>query len=105
MNPEQYIITKAAEAVCALYGAQADEKSLQVQVTRKEFEGDYTLVVFPLLKISKASPQVTAYGFFLDLPDPLPRKVEFLPYLLKRHFLTPYSEEIFDYVPFPRCKR
>ena len=35
------------------------ETSFQVQVTRKEFEGDYTLVVFPLLKISKLSPEAT----------------------------------------------
>ena len=51
MTPEQFIIEKAAQAVKELYGAEVPSSLLQVQVTRKEFEGDYTLVVFPLLKI------------------------------------------------------
>ncbi len=59
MSPEKYIIEKAALAVKALYGAEVDPSALQVQVTRKEFEGDYTLVVFPLLKVSKSNPEGT----------------------------------------------
>lgn len=67
INPEQFIIGKAAEAVKSLYGAEVQPSALQVQVTRKEFEGDYTLVVFPLLKISKGSPEATgnAIGEYL----------------------------------------
>ena len=59
MTPEQFISTKAAQAVKELYGAEVDAATLQVQVTRKEFEGDYTLVVFPLLRISHAAPDAT----------------------------------------------
>lgn len=59
MTPETFIISKASEAIQALYGVQIDPATLQVQVTRKEFEGDYTLVVFPLLKVSKAAPEAT----------------------------------------------
>ena len=59
MTPETFIIAKASEAIQALYGVQIDPATLQVQVTRKEFEGDYTLVVFPLLKVSKAAPEAT----------------------------------------------
>ena len=59
MTPEQFISAKAAEAVKELYGAEVDAATLQVQVTRKEFEGDYTLVVFPLLRISHAAPDAT----------------------------------------------
>ena len=59
VNPEKFIVAKAAEAVRSLYGADADGGMLQVQVTRKEFEGDYTLVTFPLLKVSKSSPENT----------------------------------------------
>ncbi len=59
MTPEQFISTKAASAVKELYGAEVDAATLQVQVTRKEFEGDYTLVVFPLLRISHAAPDAT----------------------------------------------
>ncbi|MDY4571699.1 MAG: arginine--tRNA ligase [Candidatus Cryptobacteroides sp.] len=59
MTPEIFIQTKAAEAIKSLYGADVEQGSLQVQVTRKEFEGDYTLVVFPLLKVSHSSPENT----------------------------------------------
>ncbi|SKC40051.1 arginyl-tRNA synthetase [Bacteroidales bacterium WCE2008] len=59
MTPEVFIQTKAAEAIKALYGADVDAAQLQVGVTRKEFEGDYTLVVFPLLKISHSAPENT----------------------------------------------
>ncbi|MCQ2169992.1 MAG: arginine--tRNA ligase [Bacteroidales bacterium] len=57
MTPEQFIGQKAALAVKALYGL--DSADLQVQATRKEFEGDYTLVTFPLLRASHASPEAT----------------------------------------------
>ena len=59
MSPDKFIIEKAQAAVSSLFGAALPETSFQVQVTRKEFEGDYTLVVFPLLKISKLSPEAT----------------------------------------------
>ena len=59
MTPELFLQTKASEAINALYGVQIDAATLQVQVTRKEFEGDYTLVVFPLLRISHSSPENT----------------------------------------------
>ena len=59
MSAESFIQSHAAKAVKALYGAEVAETSLQVSVTRKEFEGDYTLVTFPLLKISHASPDAT----------------------------------------------
>ncbi len=59
VNIEQFIQQKAVEAVEALYGA-IDSSTVQIQKTRKEFEGDYTLVVFPLLKLSRKSPEATA---------------------------------------------
>ncbi len=59
MTPETFIIAKASEAIQALYSVEVPEAQLQVQVTRKEFEGDYTLVVFPLLKVSKTTPENT----------------------------------------------
>ncbi len=48
MTPESFIQSKAAEAIKAIYSTEVAETSLQVSVTRKEFEGDYTLVTFPL---------------------------------------------------------
>jgi len=43
-----------------LYDEVVNEKTVQFQKTRKEFEGDFTLVVFPFLKIAKKSPEQTA---------------------------------------------
>ncbi len=66
MNIEQKISQAAAEAVEKLYGAAGatgaaiDPALVQIQKTRKEFAGDYTLVVFPLLKASRKSPDATA---------------------------------------------
>jgi len=47
------------EAVKKLYNAEVNDNLLQIQKTRKEFEGDYTLVVFPLLRISGRPPEAT----------------------------------------------
>ncbi|MBR6457169.1 MAG: arginine--tRNA ligase, partial [Bacteroidales bacterium] len=72
MTAEQFLAAKASEAVKALYGADCPAESLQVAVTRKEFEGDYTLVVFPLLKVSHQAPEVTgnAIGEYLKANCP-----------------------------------
>ena len=59
MNPELFISNKAKEAVKALYGVDVEDKLIQTQTTRKEFEGDITLVAFPLLKMSRKSPEAT----------------------------------------------
>ena len=72
MTAEQFLAAKASEAVKALYGADFPAESLQVAVTRKEFEGDYTLVVFPLLKTSHQAPEATgnAIGEYLKANCP-----------------------------------
>ena len=57
MYAEEFIALKASEAIKALYGAEIDPASLQVPATRKEFEGDYTLLVFPLLKFTRKGPE------------------------------------------------
>ena len=59
MNIETFLLEAVSRSVVALYGALEGEQ-LQIQKTRKEFEGDYTLVVFPLLKRSRKSPEATA---------------------------------------------
>ena len=53
------LIQHIQKVVSNLYGAEVEEGKLQLQKTRKEFEGDVTLVVFPLLRISKGSPEQT----------------------------------------------
>lgn len=69
ISPEKFVAEKAAEAVKKLYGEEMDPSSFQVQVTRKEFEGDYTLVVFPLLKVSKSGPEATGNAIGSCLKD------------------------------------
>ncbi len=59
MTPESFIAVKAVLAIKDLYNTDIQPSDIQVQVTRKEFEGDYTLVVFPLLRISHSSPDAT----------------------------------------------
>lgn len=44
---------KIIEAVRVLYNSEVPENLIQIQETRKEFRGDFTLVVFPLLRYSK----------------------------------------------------
>jgi arginyl-tRNA synthetase len=57
---EQLLTAKVKEAVNSLYNLDADPSQIQLQNTRKEFEGDITLVVFPFTKISRKSPEATA---------------------------------------------
>ena len=60
MNIETLISQAAGEAVKTLYGMEANEKMLQLQKTRSEFEGNLTLVVFPFVKAARKSPEQTA---------------------------------------------
>ena len=59
MNIDNYISEVVAGVVAQLYG-EVNPAQIQIQKTRKEFEGDYTLVTFPLLKLSRKSPEATA---------------------------------------------
>lgn len=59
MDIERYLTQVIGTAVSARY-TEAANAPIQIQRTRKEFEGDYTLVVFPLLKASRKSPEATA---------------------------------------------
>jgi arginyl-tRNA synthetase len=60
MNINDIILKGVAEAVEKSFGSKPSPSQIQLQKTRKEFEGDITLVVFPFLKISKKSPEETA---------------------------------------------
>ena len=74
MNIEKHLLKEIAECVEALYGATGID--LQLQKTRKEFEGDYTLVVFPLLRTSRKSPDATAEEIGAALAARLPEQVK-----------------------------
>ena len=60
MKIESIIGSAVIDAVKTLYGQEIGEKMVQLQKTKREFEGNLTLVVFPFLKISKKKPEDTA---------------------------------------------
>ena len=60
MNIEAQICNSAITAVKELYGQDIPTQMLQLQKTKSNFEGNFTLVVFPLLRISKKKPEDTA---------------------------------------------
>lgn len=60
MNIEKRLTQSVVEAIKSLYGADFNAEKIQLQKTRKEFEGDFTLVVFPFLSLSKKRPEETA---------------------------------------------
>jgi arginyl-tRNA synthetase len=60
MNSVEIILSEKIKlAVKNLYNQEIQESLIQIQKTRKDFTGDFTLVVFPLLKLSKKSPELT----------------------------------------------
>ena len=60
MNIASEIGSSVIKAVKELYGQDVPEKMVQLQTTKREFEGNLTLVVFPFLKISRLKPEDTA---------------------------------------------
>ncbi|OFX86388.1 MAG: arginine--tRNA ligase [Bacteroidetes bacterium GWF2_33_16] len=60
MSIELQLKNKVLEAIQQMYGQSVDSENIQIQKTRKDFDGDFTLVVFPLLRISKKPPEQTA---------------------------------------------
>ena len=60
MTIEAQIVSSVIEGINALYGQEATAAQVQLQKTKKEFEGHLTLVVFPFLKMSRKSPEQTA---------------------------------------------
>ena len=60
MKIENLVAEKTVQAIKALYGQEIEASSVQVQKTKKEFEGHLTIVVFPYLKMSRKGPEQTA---------------------------------------------
>ena len=70
---EQKLVQSVAQAIQALYGQAAEPAQVQLQKTKKEFEGHLTLVTFPLLRISRKGPEQTAQeiGEYLAAHEPM----------------------------------
>ena len=77
MDIQNVIQSACAKAVETLYGAQVGAEQLQLQKTKKEFEGHLTLVVFPLLRISRKKPEDTAQEIGQWLADNEPAVEKF----------------------------
>lgn len=60
MKIEDIMVSMVVQAVKALYNQDVDPASVQLQKTKKEFQGHFTVVVFPFVKISRKSPEMTA---------------------------------------------
>ena len=71
MKIEEKIQAAVQEALKNLYGADIDEKQVQIQQTRSEFEGQLTVVVFPFLRASKKGPEQTGQELGQYLKDNL----------------------------------
>ncbi|MBE9467317.1 MAG: arginine--tRNA ligase [Bacteroidetes bacterium] len=69
MNIEGKIKENIIEAFQKIYSSEIPEKLIQIQKTRKEFIGDFTVVVFPFLRFSKKSPELTAEQLGVYLKD------------------------------------
>ena len=72
MKIEDKLVASVISGLKALYSQEVPEKMVQMQKTKKEFEGHLTLVVFPFLKMSKKGPEQTAQeiGEYLKANDP-----------------------------------
>lgn len=72
MNIEQKLVTSVIHGLKVLYGQDVPAAQVQLQKTKKEFEGHLTLVVFPFLRMSKKGPEQTAQeiGEYLLANDP-----------------------------------
>ena len=72
MKIEDKLVASVISGLKALYGQEVPEKMVQMQKTKKEFEGHLTLVVFPFLKMSKKGPEQTAQEIdeYLKANDP-----------------------------------
>jgi arginyl-tRNA synthetase (EC 6.1.1.19) len=72
MNIENKLLTAVVHGIKALYGQEVPPSQVQLQKTKKEFQGHLTLVVFPFLKLSKKGPEQTAteIGEYLKTNEP-----------------------------------
>ena len=72
MNIEQKLVTSVISGLKVLYGQDVPAAQVQLQKTKKEFEGHLTLVVFPFLRMSKKGPEQTAQeiGEYLQANEP-----------------------------------
>ena len=77
MSFEKQIKNAVLDTVKLLYSCELSDENVQIQKTKKEFAGDFTLVVFPFVRHSKKSPEATADEIGQELMKILPCMKEY----------------------------
>ena len=98
MNIETTLVQSAAEAIKSLYGADFNVEKIQLQKTRKEFDGDFTIVVFPFLAMSKKRPEETAQeiGEYMKANQPVINSFNVVKGFLNISISTSYWAELLN---------
>lgn len=106
MHPTQSLRVSIGRAFAELFSAELDAPVFQLSPTRKEFEGDYTLLTFPLTKFSKLSPEATSDSLGRWLVEHIPKEVKafntvkgFLNLSLHPEVWTTYAAQMAVEVP------
>ncbi|MDD6210469.1 MAG: arginine--tRNA ligase [Bacteroidales bacterium] len=100
MQLENQLEQSIFKALCSLYGTEVNASQIQLQKTKKEFEGHVTLVVFPFLKLSKKDPESTAkeIGTYLLEHEPLISKFNVIKGFLNLSIATQAWLQLLDRV-------
>jgi arginyl-tRNA synthetase len=69
---EKILKGKIKESIKSLYNSDVNDDLIQIQETRKDFKGDFTLIVFPLLRFSKNTPEKTGETIGLHILSTFP---------------------------------
>jgi arginyl-tRNA synthetase len=94
---EQILKDKVAEAILFLYRKEVDKNLIQVQKTRKEFEGDYTILVFPLVGITGENTKKTGE----KIGEYLQRNMDYIDkYNLVKGFLNLLFDRVYWLIRF-----
>jgi arginyl-tRNA synthetase len=89
---ESFLANKFSEAIVSLYGVAVEATTLQIQKTHTDFQGDYTLVVFPLLKLSRKKPEETGNDIGTYL---LQNSADFAAFNVVKGFLNVSLTDVF----------
>jgi arginyl-tRNA synthetase len=89
---ESFLANKFSQAIASVYGVAVEATALQIQKTHADFQGDYTLVVFPLLKLSRKKPEETGNDIGTYLVQ---NSTEFADFNVVKGFLNISFTDIF----------
>jgi len=103
-NIPEIVSDATADALKELYGVEVEMNKIAVQETRKEFEGDYTIVVFPFLKISKKNVADTAkdIGDYLKITYEAIKNYSIVKGFLNLHFEDRFLIDQFKVISFQK---